>query len=89
MMQKELSRYLLPVFRKKYKTDLHLKKYPPWTPTYFGLNEPRMILFKPLKFDLWIFQENKLAAKKIKLLTDRIKAEKDAEKKRFAGKLFG
>ena len=28
-MQKELGRYLLPVFRKKYKTDLHLKKYPP------------------------------------------------------------
>lgn len=36
-----------------------------------------------------INKENKLAAKKIKLLTDRIKAEKDAEKKRFAGKLFG
>ena len=28
-MQKELGRYLLPVLRKKYKTDLHLKKYPP------------------------------------------------------------
>ena len=28
-MQKELDRYLLPVLRKKYKTDLHLKKYPP------------------------------------------------------------
>ena len=25
-MQKELDRYLLPVLRKKYKTDLHLKK---------------------------------------------------------------
>ena len=30
-MQKELDRYLLPVLRKKYKTDLHLKKYPPKT----------------------------------------------------------
>ena len=29
MMQKELDRYLLPVFRKKYKTDRRLKKYPP------------------------------------------------------------
>ena len=28
-MQKELGRYLLPVFRKKYKTVRHLKKYPP------------------------------------------------------------
>ena len=28
-MQKELDRYLSPVLRKKYKTDLHLKKYPP------------------------------------------------------------
>ena len=28
-MQKELGRYLLPVLRKKYKTDPHLKKYPP------------------------------------------------------------
>ena len=28
-MQKELRRYLLPVFRKKYKTVRHLKKYPP------------------------------------------------------------
>jgi len=28
-MQKELGRYLLPVLRKKYKTDRHLKKYPP------------------------------------------------------------
>ena len=45
--------------------------------------------FKSLECNQCIFQENKLAAKKIKLLTDRIKAEKDAEKKRFAGKLFG
>ena len=28
-MQKELGRYLLPVSRKKYKTDHHLKKNPP------------------------------------------------------------
>ena len=28
-IKKELGRYLLPVFRKKYKTDRHLKKYPP------------------------------------------------------------
>ena len=28
--KKELGRYLLPVLRKKYKTDLHLKKYPPY-----------------------------------------------------------
>ena len=28
-MQKELGRYLLPVFRKKYKTVRHLKQYPP------------------------------------------------------------
>ena len=28
-MQKELGRYLLPVFRKKYNTVRHLKKYPP------------------------------------------------------------
>ena len=28
-MQKVLGRYLLPVSRKKYKTDHHLKKYPP------------------------------------------------------------
>ena len=28
-MQKELGRYLLPVFRKKYKTVRRLKKYPP------------------------------------------------------------
>ena len=27
-MQKELGRYLLPVFRKKYNTVRHLKKYP-------------------------------------------------------------
>ena len=27
--KKELGRYLLPVLRKKYKTDHHLKKYPP------------------------------------------------------------
>ena len=30
-MQKELGRYLFPVFRKKYKTVRHLKKYPPKT----------------------------------------------------------
>ena len=29
-MQKELGRYLLPVSRKKYKTDHRLKKYPPY-----------------------------------------------------------
>ena len=28
-LQKELGRYLLPVFRKKYKTVRRLKKYPP------------------------------------------------------------
>ena len=27
--QKELGRYLIPVFRRKYKTIRHLKKYPP------------------------------------------------------------
>ena len=31
-MQKELGRHLLPVSRKKYKTDHHLKKYPPKLP---------------------------------------------------------
>ena len=33
-MQKELGRYLLPVFRKKYKTVRHLKKYPPKVKNY-------------------------------------------------------
>ena len=41
-MQKELSWYLLPVLRKKYKTVRHLKKYPPkdrapsYIPAIFG-----------------------------------------------------
>ena len=35
------------------------------------------------------FQDNKLAAKKMKQLADQIKKEKDAERKRFEGKLFG
>ena len=33
-MQKELGRYLLPVFRKKYNTVRHLKKYPPKVKNY-------------------------------------------------------
>jgi len=33
--------------------------------------------------------ENKLAAKKLKQLADQIKKEKEAERKRFEGKLFG
>ena len=32
-MQKELGRYLLPVLRKKYKTDRRFKKNPPKTIT--------------------------------------------------------
>ena len=34
-------------------------------------------------------KENKLAAKKLKQLADQIKKEKEAERKRFEGKLFG
>lgn len=36
-----------------------------------------------------INKDNKLAAKKMKQLADQIKKEKDAERKRFQGKLFG
>ena len=53
-MQKELGRYLLPVLRKKYKTDPHLKKYPP--NVTFGLEKS---FFGPLDTHLGYFKFEK------------------------------
>ena len=48
-----------------------------------------MTLVLNLCFIPYVVQDNKLAAKKMKQLADQIKKEKDAERKRFQGKLFG
>ena len=41
-VQKELGRYLSPVLRKKYKTDLHLKKYSPKTSKVSSCQKPNI-----------------------------------------------
>ena len=53
-LQKELGRYLLPVFRKKYKTVRHLKKYPPKFCFGRRIYEPGFSGLGPL----WLFCTN-------------------------------
>ena len=54
-MQKELGRYLLLVFRKKYKTVRHLKKYPPKVKNY-NLNVTDVLFSEFKNAFSWNFQ---------------------------------